>query len=133
MVRCSWVIMLGAMTEDTSARNKRLLGLAFKGSFALTAASAFIAGIVGAFVAVKWGQPAAMYWSIVLGNTEPAKVDLPYPWGWFWFGQVVNAIGTVMLKGDRGWLVASIVLLTIGAIILVFLPFFHIWRLVGAM
>ena len=132
MVFVGWVILFTAMAEVTTDKNRARMTLWLKVAHVLTAISAVLAGGIGAWLAKDYGPGAAMYWAIVAGNTEPKVPDLPYPMGWFWFSLAVTLAGTAMLKGDRAWLATAIGLVSIGSAMLVLLPFFHIWRLVGA-
>lgn len=120
------------MAEDSADKNQTRLVRWLRITHVLTAVSAIVAGALGAWLADDYGPGAAMYWAITAGNTEPATPRMDYPWLGFWLGMLLSIGGTGMLAGRRGWLVGGVSAISIGALILVLLPFFHIWRLVGA-
>lgn len=128
----SWVILFEAMTADPPDKNRRAVYRWVRIGHVLTAISAMAAGALGAFLADDYGPGAAMYWAITAGNTEPNTPHLPYPWLAFWLSMLVTAAGTVMLKGERAWLGAGVTLVSLGSLALILLPFWHIFRLVGA-
>lgn len=87
----------------------------------LSIASAWAAALIGALTTVAVGPPLAMGATIWLGNTEPVRPSLPYPW------LVLVGLG---LAGGLAWRhPRGSVLAHACAIAAALLPFVQLYRL----
>lgn len=92
----------------------------------LSVASAFLAGLVGAWATTRFGPSLAMSYAILTGNTEPQTPAVPYPWG-IWATCVALVLGGLVLHRRRPlW---GMALLELGAASTALIPFLHLYRL----
>lgn len=101
---------------------RRLYGLAS----ALSAASAFIAGLVGAWATIHYGPSLAMSYTILTGNTEPETPASDYPWALWALGAAVALTGAILHRHRPLW---GMALMEIGAAETALVPFLHLYRL----
>lgn len=92
----------------------------------LSVASAFIAGLVGAWATIHYGAGLAMSYAILTGNTEPRTPVSDYPWGWWGLGAAMTLAGVLLHRRRPLW---GMGIMEIGAASTALIPFLHLYRL----
>lgn len=95
----------------------------------LSALSAVLAGLIGAFTTIRYGRELAMGLAILQGNTEPRLPWAPYPWGLVGLGVAVSAAGFVLERTRPARAALAHGLLHLGAYGVALVPFVHLFLL----
>lgn len=108
-------------------------GASLKGCLALastlSAASALVAGLLGAAATIRFGPALAMGMAIYGGNTEPLTPAAPYPWGLYALGLLLFLGGITLDKFVPKHTILAHAIGHGGGLFTALIPFVHLWHL----
>lgn len=96
----------------------------------MSAVSACLAGLVGAYTTTHYGRELAMGAAIYGGNTEPRVPYAPYPWWLYGVGLGVAVLGLIVERTFKRHPLLGHALMHGGAYLTAVVPFYHLYLLV---